>query len=132
LYPLNRIVKGVKEYMEMISATIGAVLLPLGFFLIFNAQLNKDAHANHVVLFGGVIIAVFGYGFLMAGYIQAMLRMRKERKQEAEETKARKEEATIRQYSIASLGKILSKLEALKMPSEGKADKNDRSENNPV
>ena len=99
--------------MEMISQTIGAIFLPLGFFMMFNARLNGEVHANHFVLFGGASIAAVGYVFLMAAYIQAMRRVKKERKQEAEEVKARKEEATIRQHNITSLEKILARLEAL-------------------
>lgn len=113
LYPLKGILKGVKENMEMISITIGAAFLPLGFFMIFNARLSGDVHANLFVLFGGVVIAIVGYGFLMAGYIQAMLRVRRERKEDAEQARVRKEDATIRQKTIDSLDKILDRLEVL-------------------
>ena len=112
-YPLNKIVKGVKEYMEMIWVTLGTVFLTVGIFLVFSAPEDNSA----IAVYGG-IVAFFGMFFLIAGYLKGMQRAKKDRQKEVEE-------AIARRYYIKILDEMLSELGALRETRE--KDKQDGS-----
>ncbi len=61
-YPLlKRIVEGVKNNMEMIGMTMGTIMIPLGFVLLFQAKNMQDNVIASICIILGMISVLAAY-----------------------------------------------------------------------
>ncbi len=92
-YPLlKRIVEGVKNNMEMIGMTMGTIMIPLGFVLLFQAKDGQDNIIASICIVLGMIAVLVAY---------KIVRIKENR------------EKTDRKYIIASVDYLASLLKGI-------------------